>query len=406
MPNAYLIDGVRTPIGNLGGSLAPVRADDLAAHVIAELLRRHPGLDPVGITDVVLGCANQAGEDNRNVARMALLLAGLPPSVPGETVNRLCASGMSAVAIAARGARLGDGDLYVAGGVEQMTRAPYALSKAAQPFGRTQELFDTSLGWRFVNPRMKEKYGIDSMGQTAENVAEQFGISRDDQDRFSVRSQQKAAAARARGRLAKEIVPVPLPAAGRNKEPAVFAEDEFIRPDTTVEVLGRLKPAFRTDGKGSVTAGNSSGLNDGACALLVASDAGVKTHGLTPVARLVASAAAGVEPRIMGLGPVPATRKALALAGLSLADMSVIEINEAFAAQVLADTRELGIADDDPRINPNGGAIALGHPLGMSGARLLLTAMRELEETGGRYALCTMCIGVGQGMATVLERVG
>jgi acetyl-CoA acyltransferase len=406
MPNAYLIDGVRTPIGNLGGSLAPVRADDLAAHVIAELLRRHPGLDPVGITDVVLGCANQAGEDNRNVARMALLLAGLPPSVPGETVNRLCASGMSAVAIAARGARLGDGDLYVAGGVEQMTRAPYALSKAAQPFGRTQELFDTSLGWRFVNPRMKEKYGIDSMGQTAENVAEQFGISRDDQDRFSVRSQQKAAAARARGRLAKEIVPVPLPAAGKNKEPAVFAEDEFIRPDTTVEVLGRLKPAFRTDGKGSVTAGNSSGLNDGACALLVASDAGVKTHGLTPVARLVASAAAGVEPRIMGMGPVPATRKALALAGLSLADMSVIEINEAFAAQVLADTRELGIADDDPRINPNGGAIALGHPLGMSGARLLLTAMRELEETGGRYALCTMCIGVGQGMATVLERVG
>jgi acetyl-CoA acyltransferase len=406
MPNAYLIDGVRTPIGNLGGSLAPVRADDLAAHVIAELLRRHPGLDPVGITDVVLGCANQAGEDNRNVARMALLLAGLPPSVPGETVNRLCASGMSAVAIAARGARLGDGDLYVAGGVEQMTRAPYALSKAAQPFGRTQELFDTSLGWRFVNPRMKEKYGIDSMGQTAENVAEQFGISRDDQDRFSVRSQQKAAAARARGRLAKEIVPVPLPAAGKNKEPAVFAEDEFIRPDTTVEVLGRLKPAFRTDGKGSVTAGNSSGLNDGACALLVASDAGVKTHGLTPVARLVASAAAGVEPRIMGLGPVPATRKALALAGLSLADMSVIEINEAFAAQVLTDTRELGMADDDPRINPNGGAIALGHPLGMSGARLLLTAMRELEETGGRYALCTMCIGVGQGMATVLERVG
>jgi acetyl-CoA acyltransferase len=406
MPNAYLIDGVRTPIGNLGGSLAPVRADDLAAHVIAELLRRHPGLDPVGITDVVLGCANQAGEDNRNVARMALLLAGLPPSVPGETVNRLCASGMSAVAIAARGARLGDGDLYVAGGVEQMTRAPYALSKAAQPFGRTQELFDTSLGWRFVNPRMKEKYGIDSMGQTAENVAEQFGISRDDQDRFSVRSQQKAAAARARGRLAKEIVPVPLPAAGKNKEPAVFAEDEFIRPDTTVEVLGRLKPAFRTDGKGSVTAGNSSGLNDGACALLVASDAGVKIHGLTPVARLVASAAAGVEPRIMGLGPVPATRKALALAGLSLADMSVIEINEAFAAQVLTDTRELGMADDDPRINPNGGAIALGHPLGMSGARLLLTAMRELEETGGRYALCTMCIGVGQGMATVLERVG
>jgi 3-oxoadipyl-CoA thiolase len=406
MPYAFLIDGVRTPIGNLGGSLGPIRADDLAAHVIAELLQRHPGLDPAAITDVVLGCANQAGEDNRNVARMALLLAGLPPGVPGETVNRLCASGMSAVAIAARGARLGDGDLYLAGGVEQMTRAPYALSKAAQPFGRTQELFDTSLGWRFVNPRMKEKYGIDSMGQTAENVAEKFGISRADQDGFAVRSQHKAAAARTRGRLAREIVPVPLPPAGKSKEPSVFAEDEFIRPDTSLEVLARLKPAFRTDGKGSVTAGNSSGLNDGACALLVASERGVETHRLTPVARIVASAAAGVEPRIMGMGPVSATRKALAMAGLSMADMSVIEINEAFAAQVLADTRELGLADDDPRINPNGGAIALGHPLGMSGARLLLTAMRELEDTGGRYALCTMCIGVGQGMATVLERVG
>ena len=405
MPNAFLIDGVRTPIGSLGGSLASVRADDLAAHVIGELLRRHPGLDAAAITDVVLGCANQAGEDNRNVARMALLLAGLPPSVPGETVNRLCASGMSAVAIAARGARLGDGDLYLAGGVEQMTRAPYALSKAAQPFGRSQELFDTSLGWRFVNPKMKEKYGIDAMGQTAENVAEQFGISRADQDRFAVSSQQKAAAARARGRLAREIVPVPLPPAGKNKESSAFAEDEFIRPETSLEVLARLKPAFRTDGKGSVTAGNSSGLNDGACALLVASDEGLRTHGLSPVARIVASAAAGVEPRIMGMGPVSATRKALAMAGLSLADMSVIEINEAFAAQVLADTRELGLADDDARINPNGGAIALGHPLGMSGARLLLTAMRELEETGGRYALCTMCIGVGQGMATVLERV-
>ena len=406
MANGYLIDGVRTPIGNLGGSLAPVRADDLAAHVLAELLRRHSGLDPAGITDVVLGCANQAGEDNRNVARMALLLAGLPPSVPGETVNRLCASGMSAVAIAARGARLGDGDLYLAGGVEQMTRAPYALSKAAQPFGRAQELFDTSLGWRFVNPRMKEKYGIDAMGQTAENVAEQFGISREDQDKFALRSQQKAAAARARGRLAIEIVPVPMPPTGKGKEAPAFAEDEFIRPDTTLEVLAKLKPAFRSDGKGSVTAGNSSGLNDGACALLVASDRGAETHGLKPVARIVASAAAGVEPRIMGMGPVSATRKALAMAGLTLADMNVIEINEAFAAQVVADARELGLADDDPRINPNGGAIALGHPLGMSGARLLLTAMRELEESGGRYALCTMCIGVGQGMATVLERVG
>ena len=404
MSDAYLIDGVRTPIGSLGGSLAGVRADDLAAHAVAELLKRHTGIDPARITDVVMGCANQAGEDNRNVARMALLLAGLPASVPGETVNRLCASGLSAVAIAARGARLGEGDLYVAGGVEHMTRAPYALSKAAQPFGRTQELFDTSLGWRFVNPGMKERYGIDSMGQTAENVAEERKISREDQDRFAAGSQRKAAAARARGRFAREIVPVPLPPAGKGKEPGCFEQDEFIRPDTTVEALARLKPAFRNDGKGSVTAGNSSGLNDGACALLVASEAGVREHGLTPGARIVAVAAAGVEPRVMGLGPVPATQKALARARLHLDEMSLIEINEAFAAQVLASTRELGLTDDDPRVNPNGGAIALGHPLGMSGARLLLTAMRQLEETGGRYALCTMCVGVGQGMAAVIER--
>jgi 3-oxoadipyl-CoA thiolase len=404
MPDGFLIDGVRTPIGSLGGSLSGVRADDLAAHAIAKLLERHPGLDPSRITDVVMGCANQAGEDNRNVARMALLLAGLPPRVPGETVNRLCASGMSAVAIAARGARLGEGDLYVAGGVEQMTRAPYVLSKAAQPFGRTQELFDTSLGWRFPNPRMRERYGIDSMGQTAENVAERYGISREDQDRFAAGSHQEAAAARARGRFATEIVPVPLPPAGKGQAPGSFCEDEFIRPDTTPAVLAKLKPAFRTDGKGSVTAGNSSGLNDGACALLVASEAGVEEYGLTPKARVVAVAAAGVEPRVMGMGPVPATEKALAMAGLSLEAMSVIELNEAFAAQVLACTRQLGLADDDPRVNPNGGAIALGHPLGMSGARLLLTAMRELEETGGRYALCTMCVGVGQGFATILER--
>jgi len=405
MANAYLIDGVRTPIGSLGGSLSGVRADDLAAHVLSALLERHPKLDPARITDVILGCANQAGEDNRNVARMALLLAGLPTSVPGETVNRLCASGMSAVASAARGARLGEGDLYLAGGVEHMTRAPYALSKAVQPFGRNQELFDTSLGWRFVNPKMKEKYGIDSMGQTAENVAELFKISREDQDRFAVRSQQKAAASRARGRFTQEIVPVALPPVGKGKVPGVLVEDEFIRPDTTVEVLGRLKPAFRSDGKGSVTAGNSSGLNDGACALLVASDAALEEHGLTPKARIVATAAAGVEPRIMGIGPVPASQKALARAGLSLDQMDVIELNEAFAAQVLASTRQLGLADDDSRVNPNGGAIALGHPLGMSGARLLLTAMRELEARGGRYALCAMCIGVGQGMATVVERV-
>ena len=403
MTQAFLVDGVRTPIGSLGGSLAPVRTDDLAAQVISALLARHPGLDPSGISDVVIGCANQAGEDNRNVARMALLLAGLPVTVPGETVNRLCASGMSAVVSAARAARLGDGDLYIAGGVEHMTRAPYVLSKAAQPFARNQELFDTSLGWRFVNPKMKEQYGIDAMGQTAENVAEQYGITRDDQDRFALRSQQKAAAARAQGRFEEEIVPVSW--RGPKGAEAIFAEDEFIRPDTTLEVLAKLKPAFRTDGKGSVTAGNSSGLNDGAAALLVASEAGITRYQLTPVARVVGSAVSGVEPRVMGIGPVPASREALARAGLTIARMDVIELNEAFAAQSLAVTRDLGLPDDDPRVNPNGGAIALGHPLGMSGARLLLTAMRELKRRGGRYALCTMCIGVGQGMATIIERV-
>ena len=404
MSDAFLIDGVRTPIGSLGGALAPVRADDLGAHVLAALLARHPDLDSSQITDVILGCANQAGEDNRNVARMALLLAGLPVTVPGETVNRLCASGMAAVAHAARAARLGDGDLYLAGGVEHMTRAPYALSKSPQAFGRNQELFDTSLGWRFVNPRMKERYGIDAMGQTAENVAELRSVSREDQDRFALASQTKAARARAAGRYEEEIAPVPLPPAGKGKEPGCFSEDEFIRPDTTLEILAGLKPAFRTDGRGSVTAGNASGLNDGACALLVASETGVRAHRLTPKARVVVTSVAGVEPRVMGLGPVPATRRALARSGLTIEQMDVIELNEAFAAQVLACTRDLGIADDDPRVNPNGGAIALGHPLGMSGARLLLTAMRELERTKGRYALCTMCIGVGQGMATILER--
>jgi len=408
MANAFLIDGIRTPIGSLGGSLSAIRADDLASHVITALLARNSKLDPALISDVILGCANQAGEDNRNVARMALLLAGLPPSVPGETINRLCASGLSAVAIAARGARLGEGSLFIAGGVEHMTRAPYALSKAPQPFGRTQELFDTSLGWRFVNPRMKEKYGIDSMGQTAENVAEQWKVKREDQDKFAVQSQQKAAAARSRGRFAKEITPVTLPpakGAGGAEGSRVFEQDEFIRPDTTLEILAKLKPAFRTDEKGSVTAGNSSGLNDGACAILVASDAAVERHSLMPKARVVGTAAAGVLPRTMGVGPVPATRKVLALTGLTMAQMNVIEINEAFAAQVLACTRELGLKDDDPRVNPNGGAIALGHPLGMSGARLIWSAIRELEEKGGQYALCTMCVGVGQGMAMILEKV-
>lgn len=402
MADAYLIDGVRTPIGSLGGSLSGVRADDLAAHVIAELLKRNPGVDPGRIDDVILGCANQAGEDNRNVARMALLLAGLPTSVPGETVNRLCASGMSAVANAARAVRLGDGDLYIAGGVEQMTRAPYALSKASQPFGRTQELFDTSLGWRFVNPRMKERYGVDSMGQTAENVAEEHGVSRGDQDAFAVWSQQKAARARGAGLLSKEIVPVTIK--GAKGVETLFKDDEFLRPDTSLEGLARLKPAFRTDGKGSVTAGNSSGLNDGAAALLVASERAVKELGLTPAARLVATAVAGVDPRVMGIGPVPATQKVLARAGLTLDQMDIIELNEAFAAQSLAVTRKLGLKDDDPRVNPQGGAIALGHPLGMSGARLVLTAMRQLEAGHGKYALCTMCIGVGQGMGVVVGR--
>ena len=402
MSEAFIAGGVRTPIGSLGGALAGVRADDLAAHVMRELLARHPGLDAAAITDVILGCANQAGEDNRNVARMALLLAGLPHTVPGETVNRLCASGLSATVSAARGIRNGEGEVYLAGGVESMTRAPYVLSKGSAPWARDVQLFDTTLGWRFVNPALKAKVGTDSMGETAENVAAQMTISRADQDAFAVRSQQKAGAARAAGRFAREIVPVPVP--GKKGSVTVVDEDEFLRPDTTIETLAKLKPAFRSDAQGSVTAGNASGLNDGACALLVASEAGCKAHGLTPLARLVSWAAAGVEPRVMGLGPVPAVRKALAMAKLTLDDMGVIELNEAFAAQVLGCTRELGIADDDPRVNVNGGAIALGHPLGMSGARLALTAALELRERDQRYALVTMCIGVGQGMAAVLER--
>ncbi len=412
MTNAYIVDGVRTPIGNIGGALSDVRADDLAAHAIAKLLARLPQVDVAEISDVILGCANQAGEDNRNVARMALLLASLPPSVPGETVNRLCASGMSAVAHAARQVMLGEGDLYIAGGVESMTRAPYALSKTSKPFGRDMELFDTSLGWRFVNPKMRDRYGTDSMGQTAENVAEQYAVSRADQDCFALGSQRKASAAQARGRFDREIAPVELPAkrgatgSGGGGGSRLVDRDEFLRPDTTLEVLSRLRPAFRTDGHGSVTAGNSSGLNDGAAALLIASESAVRRYGLEPVARIVAATVAGVEPRIMGMGPVPATRKLLARTALSLDDMAVIELNEAFAAQSLACLRELGVADDDARVNPNGGAIALGHPLGMSGARLILTAALELQERDERHALCTMCIGVGQGMAMVLERVG
>jgi acetyl-CoA acyltransferase len=403
MTSAFIAGGIRTPIGNIGGALSEVRTDDLAAHVLRELLRQHPKADAAAITDVILGCANQAGEDNRNVARMAALLAGLPVTVPGETVNRLCASGLSAIASAARGVAVGDGDLYVAGGVESMTRAPYALSKAGKPFARDVEMFDTSIGWRFVNPALKERYGIDSMGQTAEHVAEEHGISRDDQDAFALRSQQKAAAARDAGRLADEIVPVAIPQ--KKGDAKLVTHDEFIRGDSTREGLAKLKPAFRSDGKGSVTAGNSSGLNDGAAATFVCSEEGANVHGLTPMARIVSTAAAGVAPRTMGMGPVPASQKALLKAGLTIDQMDVIELNEAFAAQTLASLRALRVADDDPRVNPNGGAIALGHPLGMSGARLAITAARQLQRGSGRYALVTMCVGVGQGMAAVLERV-
>jgi 3-oxoadipyl-CoA thiolase len=402
MTEAYIVDGVRTPIGSFGGSLAEVRPDDMAAHVIRALVARHPGLDAARIDDVILGCANQAGEDNRNVARMAALLAGLPTAVPGETVNRLCASGMSAVAQAARAVKVGEGSVYVAGGVESMTRAPYVLSKTGKAFGRDAQLYDTSIGWRFVNPKLEALYGVDAMGETAENVAEAYGVSRADQDLFACRTQERAAGARAAGRFAGEIAAVEVAGAKRG-ETTRFEHDEFIRATTTLEALAKLKAAFRSGG--SVTAGNASGINDGACAVLVASEAAAREFGLTPLARVVATAAAGVEPRTMGMGPVPATQKVLAHAGLALDEIDVIELNEAFAAQGLACLRQLGVADDDPRVNPNGGAIALGHPLGMSGARLLLTAARQLEQTGGRYALATMCVGVGQGMATVIERV-
>lgn len=398
--DAFIVDALRTPIGSFAGGLAAVRADDLAAHVIAELMKRQSALDPAAIDDVILGCANQAGEDNRNVARMASLLAGLPVSVPGETVNRLCASGMSAVVHAARAIAAGHGHLFIAGGVEHMTRGPWVMGKTSTPYGRDAQLFDSSFGWRFVNPAMKEKFGTDAMGETAENLLEHHTISREDQDRFAVWSQQKAAAAQQRGRLAREIGPVPVP---QRKGAAVpMAHDEFLKPGTTLATLATLKPAFRKNG--SVTAGNSSGLNDGAVAVLVASEEGARTHALKPLVRIVSSAVVGVEPRIMGIGPVNATRLALRRAGLGLDRMDVIEVNEAFAAQVLACTRTLGLGDDDPRINPNGGAIALGHPLGMTGARLLQTASLELHERGGRYALCTMCVGVGQGYATVIER--
>ncbi|MDH4471851.1 MAG: 3-oxoadipyl-CoA thiolase [Fluviicola sp.] len=397
---AYLVAGVRTAIGNFGGTLAPVRTDDLAAIAIEGLLKKVPSLDLNAIEEVIFGCANQAGEDNRNVARMAGLLAGLPVSVAGETVNRLCASGMSAAVNAARAIKDGAGDLYIAGGVENMTRGPWVLSKSATPFGRDQELFDSSFGWRFINPRMEELYGTDSMGNTAENLAEMYSINREDQDRFALWSQQKATKAQTAGILGNEIVPVMIPR--KKQDPLVFDKDEFMRPQTTIEALAGLRAAFKKDG--SVTAGNASGLNDGAAALLWASDNGLKQHNLQPIARIVSAAVAGVEPRIMGIGPVEASNKALQRAGLALKDMDVIELNEAFAAQVLACTRNLRLEDNDPRINPNGGAIALGHPLGMSGARILLAAANELQRTNGKYALVTMCIGVGQGYATIIER--
>ncbi len=400
MNQAYIVDGVRSGIGRLAGGLSAVRADDLAAHVIGALMARHRELDPAAIDDVIMGCAGQAGEDNRNVARMALLLAGLPVSVPGETVNRLCASGMSAVVQAGRAIAAGHGHLFVAGGVEHMTRSPWVMSKTSTPFGRDAQLFDSSFGWRFVNPRMQEQFGTDAMGETAENLLETRAISREDQDRFALWSQQKAAAAQQNGRLALEITTISIPQ--RKGAPVQFATDEFVKPDTTLDVLASLRPAFRKGG--SVTAGNSSGLNDGAAALLVASDDALRKHALEPLARIVSSGVAGVEPRTMGLGPVPATKLALERAGLSLDQMDIIELNEAFAAQALSCTRAWGIADDDPRLNPNGGAIALGHPLGMTGARLLLTAALELHRTRKRYALCTMCIGVGQGYAAILER--
>jgi acetyl-CoA acyltransferase len=398
---AYLVAGVRTAIGNFGGTLAPVRTDDLAALAIEGLIKKVPSLDPNAIEDVILGCANQAGEDNRNVARMAGLLAGLPVSVAGETVNRLCASGMAAAVNAARAIKDGAGEVYIAGGVENMTRGPWVLSKSAAPFGRDQQLYDTSFGWRFINPKMEELYGVDSMGNTAENLAEMYGISREDQDAFALWSQQKAAAAQEKGILAVEITPIAIPR--KKQDPLQFHVDEFMRPQTTLEALASLRPAFKKEG--SVTAGNASGLNDGAAALLMASEEGMKQHGLKPLARIVSAAVAGVEPRIMGIGPVEASAKALKRAGLTLADMDVLELNEAFAAQVLACTRKMGLEDNDPRINPNGGAIALGHPLGMSGARILLAAANELERRNGKYALVTMCIGVGQGYATVIERM-
>jgi len=400
MADAFICDAVRTPIGKLNGSLASIRADDLAAIPVRELVRRNPSVDWQAVDDTILGCANQSGEDNRNVARMAVLLAGLPVGVPGSTVNRLCGSGLNAVGIAAQAIRSGDADLIIAGGVESMTRAPYVLGKAGSPFDRGQKIEDTTLGWRFINPAMKAAYGVDTMPQTGENVAEQWNVSREDQDAFAFRSQEKAAAAQASGRFAEEIVAVSI--AQKKGDPITFDRDEHLRA-TSLEALASLKPVVKQDG--TVTAGNASGLNDGAAAMLVASEAAAARHGLTPRARVIAMASAGVAPRIMGVGPVDAARRLLARTGIGMSDFDVIELNEAFASQAVATLRDLGVDPADDRVNPNGGAIALGHPLGMSGARIILSAVRELERTGGRYALAFMCIGVGQGIGLVLERV-
>jgi acetyl-CoA acyltransferase len=401
MSEAFICDAIRTPFGRYGGALSGIRTDDLAALPIAALIARNPSVDWKRVDDVLYGCANQAGEDNRNVARMAALLAGLPVEVPGCTVNRLCGSSLEAIGMAARAIKSGEMHLIIAGGVESMSRAPFVLGKADAAFSRSAQIYDTTLGWRFVNPLMKARHGIDAMPETAENVAAEFGIARADQDAFALRSQQRAGAAQAAGFFASEIAPVTI--AQKKGDPKLVSQDEHPRPDTTIEQLARLKGVVREDG--TVTAGNASGINDGACAVLLASAEAVKAHGLKPRARVLGTAVAGIAPRIMGFGPAPAMRKVLALTALRIGDMATIELNEAFAAQALAVTRDHGLADDAPQVNPNGGAIALGHPLGASGARLVTTALNQLEKTGGRYGLATMCIGVGQGIALVIERV-
>ncbi|MFT4611340.1 MAG: acetyl-CoA acyltransferase [Glaciecola sp.] len=402
MKQAYIIDGIRTPIGSYKGTLSAVRTDDLGALVISEIVKRNPSIPKEAYDDVIMGCANQAGEDNRNVARMSSLLAGLPFTVPGETVNRLCSSGLSAIIHANRAIKAGDGDVFISGGVENMTRGPYVIAKPSTGFGGDSKMYDSTFGWRFINPKMEKLYGTDGMGNTAENLVEKYNISREDQDKFAHWSQMKAAKAQENGRLAKEIITVEIPQ--RKKDPIRFSKDEFVKPTTSLEILRKLRPAFKKEG-GSVTAGNSSGLNDGAAATIIASEAAVKKYNLKPLARIVSSAVVGVEPRLMGIGPVQASIKALEKAGLTMDDMDVIELNEAFAAQALACTRAWGLADDDPRLNPNGGSIAIGHPLGVTGARVAYSAALELKEQNKKYALITMCIGVGQGYAAIIENV-